>query len=387
MRLGYHSKASDSIRIHSNTFENMTGSEHRQDRKTVRSGRATLRRFWGRRRFFGIKVCILAVLGCILLGSCGGYPDDISIDQGLDETDRNLWERARFDIRRGNYTRARLMLQTLIGTYPDSEYVEDAMYAAAESYYQVGTRADMAQADSDFSRFQVFFPTSEKADDAQMMRAMTHIRQMEKSDRDPQEALLAEQALQTLISDYPDSDLLEEAKEKLRAVQDVIADGYLKIGNHYFTIRAYLAALSRYDDVLDQYPDFSGIAEVNYRVAEIYRRAGDGPQSVVYYARVVRDYPSSEFSEQAADRLRELGQPVPEVSEAVQARLEVEAEDEPVRSLASRMFGIFGGRPNVSLETTAASILTENPEEGESGDGEFSVDGVILDVGGPPGEP
>jgi outer membrane protein assembly factor BamD len=337
----------------------------------------------------GVRVWALAGLGCLalaFLASCGGYPDDIDIGQGLDETDRNLMERARVDLRRGNYTRARLMLQTLMGTYPDSEYVEDAMYAAAESYYQVGARADMVQADSEFNRFQVFFPTSDKADDAQMMRAMTHIRQMQKSDRDPQEALLAEQALETLISDYPDSNLLEEAKVKLRAVQDVIADGYLKIGNHYFTIGAYLAALSRYDDVLEEYPDFSGIPEVTYRVGEVYRRAGDLPQSVVYYSRIVRDHPYSEFSERAVERLTEMGQPVPDVSEAVQARLEIE-EEEPVRSLASRMFGIFGGRPNVSLETTAASILNESNEEGESGDGEFSVDGVILDVGGPPGEP
>lgn len=349
------------------------------DRKEARIGAA---------RRGGMQASVLAVLGCLLIGlaSCGGYPEDISLDQGLDETDRNLMERALFDLRNGNYTRARLLLQTLIGTYSGSEYVEDAMYAAAESYYQVGSRADMAQADAEFNRFQIFFPTSEKADDAQMMRAMTHIRQMEKPDRDSQEALLAEQALETLIADYPDSDLLEEAKVKLRAVQDVIADSYMKIGNHYFTIGAYLAALSRYDDVLDQYPDFTGISEVIYRVGEIYRRAGDAPQSVVYYSRTVREHPYSEFGEKAADRLRELGEPIPEVSEAVQARLEVE-EEEPVRSLASRMFGIFGGRPNVSLETTAASILNENPEEGEPGDGEFSVDGVILDVGGPPGEP
>jgi len=334
-------------------------------------------RLWG-------SVCAIAF--CFLLVSCGGYPDDIDIGQGLDETDRSLFERARYDLRRGEFLRARLLLDNLIATYPDSEYVPDAMYAMAESWFQMGTHSDLIQADNEFSRYLVFFPTNEKADDAQMMRAMTHIVQMEKSDRDPTEALLAERALQTLISDYPDSDLLEESKDKLRGVQDVIADGYMKIGNHYWTVGALGAAANRYDEVLNDYPDFSGLSEVLFRMGEIFRTTGLEDEAARYYERIIREYPSSEFDENARDRLSELGRPTPEVSEAALARLEAIPEPE-YRSLASRMFGVFSGRPAISTETTAASILEESPEGPDTGDGEFSIDGVILDVGGPPGDP
>lgn len=331
-----------------------------------------------------MKIALSVVLMGLVLASCGGYPRDIDIDQGLGETDRNLFERAKFDLQRGNITQARLLLQTLIGTYPDSEFTPDAMYAAAESYYRGGTRADMINADYEWTNFQVFFPTSALADDAQMMRAMTHIRQMERADRDPQEALLAERDLETLIANYPDSDLLEETKEKLRAVQDVIAEGWMKIGNHYFTVEVYGAAASRYNDVLETYPDFSGTSEVLYRLGEILRRVGAEDPAATHYARIVREHPSSEFEPDARKRLSELGRPIPEPNEAALVRAEAVPEPE-IRSLASRMLGVFGGRPGVSLETTAASILVENPPDSEPGDGEFSVDGVILDVGGPPG--
>jgi outer membrane protein assembly factor BamD len=327
---------------------------------------------------------LLALSLGLVLSACAGRPADIALDPTLEETDRSLFESAKADLERGEFARARLLFETLIGTYPDSEYVPQAMYAIAESYYQTGTRADMMQASAEFDRFQTFFPTDGLADDAQMMRAMTHILQMEKSDRDPTEALLAEQELEGLIARYPGTDLGEEARVKLRAVQNVIARHITHIGNHYFTVGAYLPALGRYEDVLEQYPDYVGISEVFYRMGEIYRRAGDPLTAAEHYTEIVRNHPSSDFDKNARERLEALDLPIPEVNPAALARLEAQPEP-PVRSLASRMFGILGGGPGISTDTTAASILVDNPEESESGTGEFSVDGVILEEGSPPG--
>ena len=124
------------------------------------------------------------VIFALLLAGCGGYPDDIDIDQGLDEPDRTLYLRALHDLEASQYTRARLLLQTLISTYPDSEFLPRAMYATAESFYLMGGAGELVQAESQFKDYITFFPTSDLADDAQLMIAMTHVRQMEKADRD-----------------------------------------------------------------------------------------------------------------------------------------------------------------------------------------------------------
>ena len=58
---------------------------------------------------------------------------------------------------------------------------------------------------------------------------MTHIRRMEKADRDSTQAKVAEIELKRMIESYPDSTLLEEAKDKLRAVQEVLADGVVEL--------------------------------------------------------------------------------------------------------------------------------------------------------------
>ena len=52
----------------------------------------------------------------------------------LDEPDRALYERAMRDLNKNKFTVGRLALQTLINTYPDSEYLSQAKYAMAESF-------------------------------------------------------------------------------------------------------------------------------------------------------------------------------------------------------------------------------------------------------------
>ena len=47
----------------------------------------------------------------------------------LNEPDRVLFERAMKDMEKSRFTVARLTLQTLISTYPDSEFLPQAKYA------------------------------------------------------------------------------------------------------------------------------------------------------------------------------------------------------------------------------------------------------------------
>ncbi len=325
------------------------------------------------------------VLLALLLWSCGGYPDDLEIgEEGIDEPDRILYLRALHDLRRGKNIQARLELNALINTYPDSEFLPQAKYATAESFYRDGGRSDMVQAEAEFKDYITFFPTSDLSDDAQLMIAMTHLRQMEKPDRDPTQALMAELELKNFISTYPDSNLLDEAKEKLRAVQEVLAEGILKVANFYSTIRSNAAAIDRYRQVLEDYPDFTKTPDALFRMAETMRRSDNEGESIIYYARIVRDHPLSERVGEAKERLISLNQPIPEVNSAALARAE-EAPQPEGRGLFGRMFGILGRRPDISTETTAASIIRESEEGEGAGEGTFEVEGRVISGSSPPG--
>src|SRR6202030_1510015 len=140
---------------------------------------------------------------------------------GSKQRDKVLFDKAMDAMRHNRFDVARITLQTLINTYPDSEYIARAKLAVADSWYAEGGSASLAQAEIEYKDFETFFPNMPEAAEAQLKLANIHYQQMEKSDRDPTHALRAEEEYRQLIMQYPDSKLLPEAKQRLREVQEV----------------------------------------------------------------------------------------------------------------------------------------------------------------------
>src|SRR5271168_823205 len=74
------------------------------------------------------------------------------------EPDKVLYDRAMEDIKHGRQEVGRLTMQTLINTYPDSEYLAKAKLAIADSYYKEGGTANSALAVQAYKDFGIFFP-------------------------------------------------------------------------------------------------------------------------------------------------------------------------------------------------------------------------------------
>src|SRR5437879_7324614 len=174
------------------------------------------------------------------------------------QPDKVLFDQAMDALQHGKYDVTRLTLQTLINTYPDSEYVARAKLAVGDSWYAEGGSAAMIQAENEYKDFQTFFPNMPEAAEAQLKIANIHYREMEKADRDFTHALRAEDEYRSLIQEYPDSKLVPEAKQRLREVQEVLAQREFNIGRFYYLRLAYPAAIARLKTLVDRYPLYSG---------------------------------------------------------------------------------------------------------------------------------
>src|ERR1044071_4157893 len=139
-------------------------------------------------------------------------PDVVLFNRGMDAMKHN-----HFDV-------ARLDMQTLINTYPDSEYIARAKLALADSWYAEGGTAGLAQAEQEYTDFKTFFPNMPEAAEAQLKIANIHFSQMEKPDRDFTHAVRAEQEYRELIKGWPDSKLVPEAKQRLCELQEVLEE-------------------------------------------------------------------------------------------------------------------------------------------------------------------
>ena len=264
----------------------------------------------------------MRLIGCLafsallllLLPACGqksaGLQDSaISPDQALYENGMEFFEK-------NQYIKARLSFQTLINTYPDSDYTPSAFLAIADSFYEEGnSKENLLQAESQYRDFVIFYPTHEMADDAQMKTAAVNVKLMKPSDRDPTYARKAEAELTNFLKDYPDSELAPTAEEFLREVQENLAGGVQAVGIFYFSRNSYNASENRFKEVLDEYPDFSSSDVTVFKLAESLEKLGRIEESSVYYSQLAREYPYSRYWEPAREKLVLLEKDVPAVDE------------------------------------------------------------------------
>jgi len=279
------------------------------------------------------------------------------------QPDKILYERAMTEIARGRFEVGRLTLQTLLNTYPDSEFLAKAKLAIADSYYNEGGISGLTQAESEYKDFITFFPTAPEAPESQYRAAMCHFRLMGKPDRDRTEARLAEAELKEFLLKYPNSKLMPRVKGRLREVQEVLGQSDYKIAQFYYMKQANRAAVSRFQEIADQYPDFSQADSALWYLGQTYERLKSPKRAATYYSEVITDYPLSGHLEEARNRLVALHEPLPSATRATLARARADENNRVTETVLGRLAGAFGSGPNLRATRHGPVHLGEKPGE------------------------
>src|ERR1700744_4550503 len=145
-------------------------------------------------------------------------PDNPLAGNTSKQPDKELYDKAMTAMKKGRYDVARLDLQTLLNTYPESEYRMRAKLSVGDTWFKEGGSAALTQAEAEYEDFITFFPNAPEAAEAKMKVADIYYQQMEKPDRDPVNAEQAEREYREMINMFPDSSLVPQAKQKLRDV-------------------------------------------------------------------------------------------------------------------------------------------------------------------------
>ena len=311
------------------------------------------------------------------------------------QPDKELFDKAMIALKKGRFDVARLDLQTMLNTYPNSEYQMRAKLAVGDSWFKEGGTAALTQAEAEYKDFITFFPQAPEAAEAQMKVADIYFMQMEKPDRDFNNATRAEQEYRAMIDQFPDSSLVPRAKQKLRETQEVLGEREFLIGQYYGTRMNWAGSIARLQTVADTYPlysksdqlwlqigdDYAGEAHsiqmavglpgaVRERLEQVYR-----DKAAAAYGKVITRYPMAPHVEDARDRLIAMNRPVPEPTDAAVAENDAEEKSrQPVR-FTDKTLGMIKHGPLVveaahvgdptmtaAQRTAAPSITKENQQ-------------------------
>ncbi len=329
------------------------------------------------------RISLVAVLGVLLmltvactnkkavnpLANVGSkQPDKVLFDKAMDAMKHN-----RFDV-------ARMTLQTLINTYPDSEFIARAKLAVGDSWYAEGGTASLAQAEQEYRDFETFFPNMPEAAEAQLKIANIQYQQMEKSDRDYTHAKRAEDEYRNLIMQYPDNPkLVKEGKQRLLEVQEVLADREFGIGKFYNLRGSYPASIARLKTLVEKYPLYSGADEALFLLGQDYEgqiaqmrarptciktnpQRGCVPEQVKAnmveeltkeaagaYSQIITRYPVMDRGDDAKKRLAALHQPIPRPTKAAVAQNKAEEDSRRDSTALALVMNVVKKGPNMDL--------------------------------------
>ncbi|HMK29369.1 MAG TPA: outer membrane protein assembly factor BamD [Terriglobales bacterium] len=370
---------------------------------------------------FVSAIGVLALL--VALGACHNKKVTNPIaDVNSKQPDKVLFDRAMDAMKHNKFDVARLTLQTLINTYPDSEYIARAKLAVGDSWYAEGGTAALTQAENEYKDFETFFPNMPEAAEAQLKIANIHYREMEKPDRDFTHAKRAEDEYRQLIQQYPDSKLVPEAKQRLMEVQEVLAEREFRIGRFYFNRESYPAAEARLKSLVDTYPLYSHADEALFLLGSAYQRqvetvrAARGvaenlkgqfihqleDQAAEAYSRILTRYPVMERAPDARARLQEMKRPVPTPTPEAIAQNQKEQESRSETGMFGKVMGNFRKGPDVAHSAkygeptlddprpvSAPEIVRHNQDlirqsAGQGAQGTSAISGEVVKQGAPP---
>ncbi|MBY0505479.1 MAG: outer membrane protein assembly factor BamD [Bryobacteraceae bacterium] len=304
------------------------------------------------RHFALLRQSLLLVCVCLaLLSGCRKKKYENPITKDTQQPDKVLFDKSVADIERGRYEVARLTLQTLINTYDTSEYLAKAKLAIADSWFREGGSNGLAQAEAEYKDFILFYPTMEESAESQEKICMIHYKQMEKPDRDSNQAQRAEEECRTVLNQFPNSKFAPRVAQLLRNIQEAIAEGEFRVGAFYHKKGSFPAAANRLQTLTDHYPIYSQADEALFQLGDSYSKMGNRfrERAGQAYSRIVKEYPLSARVDEAKQMLKQMEMPVPEADPAAAARMKYELENRTKASMLNKSLGFMSRGPDTRL--------------------------------------
>ena len=127
------------------------------------------------------------------------------------------------------------------------------------------------------------------------MVGLSYSKQISDVTQDQKAAANTIAAMSKVVNDYPKSEYVEDAQAKIRFARDQMAGKEMQIGRYYLERKEYLAAIQRFRNVVETYPNTNQVEAALARLTETYYRMGIVEEAQTAAAVLGRNYPDSQW--------------------------------------------------------------------------------------------
>jgi outer membrane protein assembly factor BamD len=244
---------------------------------------------------------VFVALSAVLAG-CGGSKDESATPTVAPVED--LYNNGIDALNAHRYQSASDQFNLVEQNYPYSTWAVNAQLMQGYTQY---LRNEYTSAIATLDRFIQLHPSHRDAAYAYYLRALCYYEQIADIQRDQRGTELAMNALQEVVSRFPDSAYARDARLKIDLCRDHMAGKEMEIGRWYERQHLYEAAIGRFQRVVDDYQTTNHVPEALHRLTEIYLILGLRDQARRTASVLGYNYPGNSWYEESYNNLFDNG--------------------------------------------------------------------------------
>ena len=239
-----------------------------------------------------IKATVFLFSLTIMLPIISCSEKETIIEEGLTETPEQLYVIAKLDLDAELYEEAKLKFENINFKFPlSNEGIQSLIMIAFIEYAQL----NYDEAIYKFDRIIKKYPSHKNIDYAYYMRALCYFEQIKHEALDGKNNQEAMENFNQIINRFPESKYARDSQQKIIFVKENIAAKHMDIALFYLNQKKYLAALNRYNIVINEYSQSKFTPEALYREVEIYYTLGMMDDAKKTSAVIGYNYPKSKW--------------------------------------------------------------------------------------------
>ena len=241
---------------------------------------------------------IILIIGLLAISfGCKSY------NKTLKSTNNELKYETGVDLyEKGDFNKALQFFDVLRAVYRGNERGEELTYYTANSYFQL---KNYEIASHYYKQYAQTYPMSDKAEEAYFLSAYCNYLGSPRPSLDQSYTYLALKELQEYIDMYPKSSRVAEANKLMDDLRKKLEIKSYKIGKLYYRMEDFQAAITSFENLLDDYPDTEFQEEILYYITKAYytyaeksiyaKRMERYEKTVESYNNLVFHYPESKY--------------------------------------------------------------------------------------------
>ena len=176
--------------------------------------------------------------------------------------------------------------------FPQSNWAPKSALMASYSYY---LQNYYSEALSDLNRYLKTYPEDKNIPYAHFLIGICYYEMIEDEKRDIDPLLKAKDQFILIINNYPNTDFALDAKFKLDLIEDILASKEMYLARHYQKKNKWVAAIKRYQIIVNEYDESIFVEEALHRLVEINYNIGLLDESKKYANLLGYNYKSSKW--------------------------------------------------------------------------------------------